>query len=176
MIRKKSAKSRRRASLAAPVEGGSSNARKADKDEAGVKQKIEDLRRLEKWAFRPRHGKTDVHKYLKGVYNACDWADRKEALQFGQQVAKAYDIDTRKNKSPIRIVIDASSEEDDRQVKSRWGQAVEYAVAKRARQEAFMNFLKKRGGVSGCAKRMAGLRKKGETGRKAKAGRNDDWD
>jgi hypothetical protein len=126
--------------------------------EVQLRAKIEELRRLEQKAFGPRHGKTDFHKYLKGVFNKWDWADPKVSRRVGRRVAKLYKIDTRKNKTPIHVVIDATCKQD-RQTKSRWAQAVEYAVATGARGDAFKKWLKKNGGVYGCATKMAALRK-----------------
>jgi hypothetical protein len=71
-----------------------------------------------------------------------------------------YEIDLRKNKSPIHIIIEASSEEEDRRVKSRWAIAIEYAVAKNVRKDDFVEFLEKNGGPQGCARKMASLKKR----------------
>jgi hypothetical protein len=127
---------------------------------AATKRKINELRNLEKEAFGERHGKTDFYKYLKGVYKAWDWTDAKESRRVGRNVAALNEIDVRKNRSPIRTVIDASSGEEDRQVKSKWVQALEYAMEKGVRGTALITFLKKNGGVEGCARKMAKLRKK----------------
>jgi hypothetical protein len=127
--------------------------------EVELKSKLKKLRKLEKWAFRPRHGRTDFYEYLKAVYNGWDWADPKVSRQVGRRVAKLCQIDSRKNKSPIRVVIDATSKQDYKP-KSRWTQALEYAVAMGARGNAFKNFLDKNGSVYGCATKMAALRKK----------------
>jgi hypothetical protein len=85
--------------------------------------------------------------------------DAKASRRVGRDVAALYGIDTRKNKSPIRIVIDATSREG-RQTKSRWTRALEYALAKGARGTAFKKFLKNNGGVNGCAQAMAKLQNK----------------
>jgi hypothetical protein len=138
--------------------------------EVAIKLKIKELRRLEKQAFGQRHGKTDFYDYLKAVYNAWDWSDAKTASRVGRQVAKLCKIEARKNKSPIRIVIDATSNAQDRQAKSRWTQALEYAIRKKVRGTAFKNFLRKNGGPSGCATAMAALRK-----RKARSKRLRGW-
>jgi hypothetical protein len=113
--------------------------------EVAIKLKIKELRRLEKQAFGQRHGKTDFYDYLKAVYNAWDWSDAKTASRVGRQVAKLCKIEARKNKSPIRIVIDATSNAQDRQAKSRWTQALQYAIRKKVRETAFKNFLRKNG-------------------------------
>jgi hypothetical protein len=140
---------------------------KAPAWETAIKSKIETLRRLERKAFGPRHGKTDFYDYLKAIYKRWDWTDPQESARVGRRVAKLYEIDTRKNKSPIRIVIDATSNTQDRQEKSEWTRALEYAVAKRAAEDGLKKFLKKNGGVSGCAKKMAALRKEGRLKRRS---------
>jgi hypothetical protein len=74
--------------------------------EVELKSKLKELRRLEKWAFRTRHGRTDFYKYLKGVYNLCDWTDPKVSRQMGRRVAKISNIKVRAGTIPVRIVID----------------------------------------------------------------------
>jgi hypothetical protein len=132
---------------------------KAKAWEAEIKSKVEDLRQLEKQAFGPRHGKTDFYEYLKGIYNACNWTDLEEAARLARRVAKVYKLDARKNKGPILTLIDATSKQD-RQVKSRWTVAIEYGVAQNARGTALKKFLEKNGGVAGCAKKRAALRRR----------------
>jgi hypothetical protein len=98
---------------------------------ASIKRRIEKLRRKEEWSFRERHKKTDFYAYLDDVYRVQDW----------------------------HIIIDASSEEEDRRVKSRWAIAAAYAVAMRVPKSEFIEFLDNNGGVQGCANKMAALEK-----------------
>ena len=56
-------------------------------------------------------------------------------------------------------LIDATAPTQDRQTKSRWAQALEYALKKNASPNRFTKFLDENGGVLGCAHAMAGLRK-----------------
>jgi hypothetical protein len=126
---------------------------------ADLKVKLDELRRLEKWAFRPRHGRTDFYKYLKGVYNLCDWTDSTTSGRVGQRVANLCHLNVRAGTTPIRIVIDATSSSDDRQEKSEWARALEYAITKKARRAGFLKFLRRNGGPSGCASKMAALTK-----------------
>jgi hypothetical protein len=128
-----------------------------------LKSKLKELRNLEKWAFRPRHGRTDFYKYLKGVYNLCDWTDKKIARRMAQHVEKLCDLKVRAGTEPIRIVIDATSPGQSRreqQEKSEWAQALQYAIRKKAGGSGFKKFLDRNGGPSGCAAKMAALRKK----------------
>ena len=130
-----------------------------------LKSKLKELRRLEKWAFRPRHGRTDFYGYLKGVYNLCDWTDPKISRQIGRRVAKLCNLKVRAGTIPVRIVIDATSSSKDRQEKSEWAQALEYAISQKAEGTGLKKFFKRHGGPSGCATAMAALRK-GKAGSK----------
>jgi hypothetical protein len=127
--------------------------------EVELKSKLKELRRLEMRAFRPRHGRTDFYEYLNGLYNLCDWTDPKTSGRVGQRVAKLCDLNVRAGTTPIRIVIDATAPNQDRQTKSRWVQALDYALAKKAPPNRFRRFLDQNGGVLGCADAMAALRK-----------------
>jgi hypothetical protein len=120
---------------------------------------IDELREKEKWSFRERHGKKDFYAYLEAVYQVQDWHDGRQSERWSRQVAALYTIDIRKNTHFIRIIIDASCDQD-RQVKSRWTQALEYALAKKVSKSGFIEFLEKNGGPAGCAAKMAKLRKK----------------
>jgi hypothetical protein len=131
--------------------------------EAGLKSKLDELRRLEKKAFRRRHGRTDFYEYLKGVYNLCDWTDPKVSQREGQRVAKICNLKVRAGTAPVRTVIDATSSSQDRQVKSRWARALQYAIRKNAPGSEFKNFLKRNGGPFGCASKMAALQKQKQT-------------
>ena len=127
--------------------------------EVELKLKLKELRRLEKWAFRPRHGRTDFYKYLKGVYNLCDWTNPFVSRQVSRRVAKLCNLKVRAGTIPVRIVIDATSSSKDRQEKSEWARALQYAITKRAPGSGFQKFLIRNGGPSGCATAMAALRK-----------------
>jgi len=126
---------------------------------AAIKIKIRELRELERQSFGPRHGKTDFYRYLNGIYKARDWTDSAGSTRSAKDVAALCQVGTRKNKSPIRTLIDATSSQD-RQTKSEWAQALEYAIANKVRGKGFKTFVKENGGVAGCAKKMAALRKR----------------
>src|SRR6202045_2251622 len=111
-----------------------------------LKSKLKELRNLEKWAFRQRHSRTDFYEYLKRVYNLCNWVDSKVSRRMGQRVAILCNLKVRAGTKPIRIVIDATSSSQDRQQKSEWALALQYAIRKKVRGTAFKNFLRKNGG------------------------------
>jgi hypothetical protein len=139
---------------------------------ASIEREIKRLRELETWSYRAHHGRTDFYEYLDGVYNAWDWTDERDSRRVGRNVAALYDIDTRENKSPIRIVIDATAEEQDRKVKSKWARTLEYAAVKKVSEARFKKFLKENDGVDGCARKMAQLRREGNVGRERRKERN----
>jgi hypothetical protein len=115
---------------------------------------IDELLENEKWSFRERHGRTDFYAYLKSINSRRDWAKRN-----AMKVAALYEINVRKNNTPMRIIIDASSEED-RYTKSRWLITLQYAEAMKVRESDFVDFLQENGGPAGCARKMAALKKK----------------
>ena len=129
-----------------------------------LKAKIKELRKLEQWAFRLRHRRTDFYEYLKGVHNLCDWAEPKTSGLVGRRIAKLCHLNVRAGTTPIRIVIDATAPTQDRQTKSRWAQALEYAISQKARTTGLKTFFKKHGGSGECASAMAALRKKRKRG------------
>lgn len=124
-----------------------------------LKLKIEKLRRLEKRAFGPRHGKTDLYNYLKAVYKLCDWTNPFVSRRVSRRVAKLYGIKIRAGNLPIRVVIDATCKED-RQTKSRFVQALEYVKESEVPATRFKAFLRDQGGIELCARKMAALRKR----------------
>jgi hypothetical protein len=126
---------------------------------AAIKIKIRELRALERQSFGPRHGKTDFYGYLKAIYKARDWTDSAGSRRSAKDVAAVCQVGTRKNKSPIRTLIDATSVQK-RDTKSEWAQALEYAIANNVHRKHFKTFVKENGGVAGCAKKMAALRKR----------------
>jgi hypothetical protein len=153
---------------------------------ASIKKKIKRLRKKEAWSYRKRHKKKDFYAYLNAVYRVQDWHHEKDSKRWAQKVAAMYEIKGRENKRPIHIIIDASCEQD-RQVKSRWAIAVEYAVAMKVLkseeeeirkseemevpESEFVKFLLENGGPAGCAAKMAALKKERAKRRK----KNDDW-
>jgi hypothetical protein len=136
-----------------------SSASKAPAWEVELKAKIGELRRLEKEAFGPWHGRTDSYNYLQAVYKVCDWSDPKVSRRVSRRVAKLYDVKIRTGNLPIRTVIDATCK-GGRDVKSRFVQALEYARAKGVSAERFKTFLIEQRGIEACARKMAALRKR----------------
>jgi len=136
---------------------------------------ITELARLEKWAFRPRHKRTDFYEYLDGVLNLyLKWKDRKYAGKKAMRVlAEVYPdrVKIRSNTYTIRSIIDASSKkidglsEEDKEAeekkRSRWTNALRRAVRNRAtvKEIGLGGFFGRNGGVAGCARQMTPILK-----------------
>jgi hypothetical protein len=136
---------------------------------------ITELARLEKKCFGPRHKKTDFYEYLERVFDLyLMWKDRNFARKATKGVlAELYprSVKVRKGTHPIRCIIDASSPEIDALTKvdkeaeekkrSRWTNALRYAVRDRAtvKQSGLGGFFRSNGGVAGCATEMAAILK-----------------
>jgi hypothetical protein len=124
-----------------------------------MNSRIKELRKVERWSFRERHGRTDFYQYLDAVYRAHDWHDEKGSSRWSRWIAALFGVRTRKDKHPIRIIIDASSDQN-RRVKSDWSRTLEHALAEKVRKSDLLEFLRTIGGPAGFKAKMA-VRKKG---------------
>src|SRR5580704_749300 len=121
---------------------------------------IDDLCAKEKRSFASRHRKTDFYRYLQQVYEIyVDWKARKIAKTKSRQLAALKTIEFRKNTHPVHVLIAASSQATV-QVKSRWTQALRFAAKNNVDPDQLLAFFAERGGVSGCARKMAGVRQR----------------
>ena len=102
---------------------------------AAVDNDIKRLRRIEEACFGPRHKKTDFYEYLEGVLKLYfKWKEGVFAGKAAKRVlAKLYPdrVEICSHTHTIRSIIDASSKQD-KQTKSRWTNALRYAVKNRA--------------------------------------------
>jgi hypothetical protein len=125
--------------------------------EAKRAREIEELRKLEKKTFGPRHGKFDFYDYLEAVVKLyLEWKTEKKSKVRAKQLATYHNVKLRKNTHPTRAIIDASSEQDV-QVKSEWTRALQYLEknAAQVQKEGFKKFVGNNGGISGCAAKGA---------------------
>jgi hypothetical protein len=131
---------------------------------AAVDNDIKRLRRIEEACFGPRHKKTEFYEYLEGVLKLYfKWKDGDFAGKAAKRVlAKLYPdrVKIRSNTHTTRSIIDASSKQD-RQTKSRWTNALRYAVKNRAtvKDIGLGGFFGKNGGPAGCERKMAAIGK-----------------
>jgi hypothetical protein len=133
------------------------------------------LARLEKRALGPRHKRTDFYEYLEGVLKLyLMWKERKYAGKKARRVlAEMYPdkVKIRRGTHTIRCIIDASSpaidalskgdKEAEEKKRSRWKNALRYAVRKRAtvKEIGLGGFFGRNGGPAGCAGQMAAILK-----------------
>jgi hypothetical protein len=137
-------------------------------DPVATRAAIKKLARLEKWAFRPRHKRTDFYECLDGVLKLyLKWKDRNCAGKAAKRVlAEIYPdkVKIRRGTHTIRCIIDASSpgidalskgdKEEEEKKRSRWANALRYAAQNRAtvKEIGLGGFFGRNGGVSGCAR------------------------
>jgi hypothetical protein len=122
-----------------------------------TKLEIGTLRKIEEKAFGPRHGKTDFYNYLDAAWNPYSlWEQGNRIRKRTERVARLCKVKLRKNTHPIRVIIDASSNQKA-DVKSEWTQALRYALKNKSqiKTEGLKKFLESNGGVAGCASQVA---------------------
>jgi hypothetical protein len=57
----------------------------------------------------------------------------------------------RADASPIRVILEASCNQPDLRIRSRWIRALEFAAAKNIASDDLPKFLRANGGIAGCA-------------------------
>ena len=122
-------------------------------------KEIKRLAKLEDEAFRPRHGRFDFYDYLEEVLKLnWDWADKGARKTRGRQVGVLIPrpLPPRKGRTALHFLIEASSKQN-KQIKSRWVQALMFASQNRQVIEAdcLAAFIAKHGGIAGCAAKAA---------------------
>jgi hypothetical protein len=132
-----------------------------------IKRKIRGLRRIFEQSERERRpGKRRfAHRdYLREVYTV--FAEIGAGV-FGTEVAKRlaeiYGIAARKNASLIRAIIDASSNNIDGKMASRWAKALEFVWREREHWIDWRAFVDDHDGVAGCARALSKARKHSRT-------------
>ena len=133
-------------------------------DLAIIDNHIKGLRRIEEACFGPRHKKTDFYRYLRAVLKQyLRWKDDNVEKKIKGELSDLYPkrVKICRGTHTIRSIIDASSKQDE-QTRSRWTLALEYAVVKRAEVDkiGLAAFCAQNGGVAGCARKMAAIRRK----------------
>jgi hypothetical protein len=99
-----------------------------------------------------RVGRFAVYGFLKAVYRVyIDWKRGKTAKRSARLLASKLAIVRRKGMSPIRVLIEATLPDADFKQKSRWVRALEYASSENVSPKHFQQFIRRHGGLSGCA-------------------------
>ncbi len=125
-----------------------------------VDVEFRELVRLERQYFGKRKG---FYKYLAAVLNFCGYLDRQgELAPMCFALANMHGWKG-KSKDPLRIIVDLTSSADDK-TRSRLGRALRFAFDQSndwQPSNTLDKFLRKHGGIAGCAKRIAEPREKG---------------
>jgi hypothetical protein len=114
------------------------------------------LRTLGERCF-PSRGERDLLVYLSFVHNAYSGMRRRNWAHQGAKVLTSlYKMPARRDRHPIRAIIDASTLPDaDAKAKSRATQALRYAWRQGAEWDDIIEFIQQNGGVAGCAAQFA---------------------
>jgi hypothetical protein len=72
-----------------------------------------------------------------------------------RRIAKISKVSIQKKSHPLRILIEASAGPEDPRQKSRWTQALKYAVGWHQPAERLKWFFKVNGGIAGSARKYA---------------------
>ena len=135
-------------SIARPAESALSNGL--------LGQQISDLKKLEQRCFASRK-RFRFYRYLASVYELYEELRRTNGIENSvRRIAELSDAGTRKHAHPIRVIIDASSQADQR-AQSRWVRSLRFAWRERQHWTDLETFLRKNGGPAGCASQFAAL-------------------
>ena len=107
---------------------------------------------------------------FNGVYRIYRaWRIVGAANRNARKAGRRLHLGLRRNVHPLRVIIEATSDEPDLKKKSRWTRALEYAHAENVKPKKLVRFFKGHGGISGCAGAASELNPKRRTGK-------SDWD
>src|SRR5450830_2188191 len=105
---------------------------------------------------RPGKRRFGLYRYLRDVYDLyLDLRSRRVARTAARRIAKICKLSTQRKSHPIRILIEASAGPEDNRAKSRWTQALRYALGWRQPGNKLRWTLETNGGISGCARKYA---------------------
>jgi hypothetical protein len=105
---------------------------------------------------RPGKRRFGLYRYLRDVYELyLDLRSRRIARKVTRRIAKISKLSIQKKSHPIRILIEASVGPEDARQKSRWTQALKYALGWRQPARKLKWFFRMNGGVAGAAAKIA---------------------
>jgi hypothetical protein len=93
--------------------------------------------------------------YLREVLRLYEcWSRIGLATRYSRRALKLAALPIR-DVHPVRRLIDCTSTEPDRKRRSRWGRALQYAIQQKIESKRLRKFLRKNGGIAGCAHKAA---------------------
>jgi hypothetical protein len=106
--------------------------------------------------IRPGRRRFGIYKYLADVYQVYrDLRSRRIAKKSTRRIAKLFKLSIQRKSHPIRILIEASAGPEDSRQKSRWTQALRYALGWRQPAKRLKWFFNVNGGIAGSAAKLA---------------------
>jgi hypothetical protein len=119
--------------------------------ETTIVSRILKVRKASDRAAKSR-SKFGQYRYLGSVFRAYVFFSDNNLLNHLAIIAPAELMTpVRAGSHPIRIIIDASCNQPDLRMRSRWTRALEFAVARKVTPNDLPRFIKANGGVAGCA-------------------------
>jgi hypothetical protein len=108
--------------------------------------------------IRPGKRRFGVYRYLRDVYDLyLDLRSRRIARKATRRIAEISKLSIKRKSHPLRILIEASAGPEDARQKSRWTQALKYAVGWHQPAERLKWFFQTNGGIVGTARKSASL-------------------
>lgn len=97
------------------------------------------------------------YRYLARIYQVYRRLRRRGiARRTGREVAKAFKTGSAANAHPLRVLVDATSTAD-RKTKWRWTQGLRFVWRERHAWGHFDTFMRRHGGIAGCAREFAAM-------------------
>ena len=97
-----------------------------------------------------------MYRYLRDVYELyLDLRSRRIAKKSTRRIAKLFKLSIQRKSHPIRILIEASAGPEDSRQKSRWTQALRYALGWQQPAKRLKWFFQVNGGIAGSARKYA---------------------
>jgi hypothetical protein len=124
--------------------------------------------------LRKHVGRFELYVVLEAIYSIyAEWKGRKIANRSARGLANELNIGWRKGMSPIRALIEAVKPDADFKQKSRWVRALEYIYAEDVPARRFQTFVGHNGGLAGCARLAAQMKRKRQLTRRDRP--EGDW-
>ena len=92
------------------------------------------------------------YKYLRSVLRAHEYFKENDLLGHLSEIAPSVlMIPVRSGQHPLRTIIDASCDESDLRIRSRWTRALQHAIIRKVTPDDLARFLRANNGIAGCA-------------------------
>lgn len=101
------------------------------------------------------------YKYLRAVLRAYEYFDENDLVESLAEIAPCVLMaPVRSGQHAVRTIIDASCDNNDLRMRSRWTRALEYALMRDVAPDDLLRFLRANNGIAGCADLASKIRRK----------------